>query len=154
MAVETPVCRRGAQRAHRSQSRLFVMACARARAAHGSGVRVIVGTWLGFIAHATGRAAAGDKMPASHSPAHSRAAEFFVFPSTLAVPAMPLFWKPYKSDATQLIESLKARDPKLEDKQRAGRALLWDKKLDRQAQSEWRDAKVAQQAYVYQTKHD
>lgn len=66
---------------------------------------------------------------------------------------MPLFWKPYKSDATEFIESLKARDPKLEDKQRAGRALLWDKSPDREAQAEWRQAKVPQQPYVYQTKN-
>ena len=46
---------------------------------------------------------------------------------------MPLFWKPYKSDVTQFIESLKQRDPQLEDRQRQGRSLLWDKALDRQA---------------------
>jgi Protein of unknown function (DUF3460) len=66
-------------------------------------------------------------------------------------PAMPLFWKPYKSDATQFIEELKAKKPTLEAEQRAGRALLWDRALDRQALADWREAKVAQQAYVYQT---
>jgi hypothetical protein len=65
---------------------------------------------------------------------------------------MPLFWKPYKSDVTQFIDSLKQRDPQLEDRQRQGRNLLWDKQIDRQAQAEWRDAKVEQQPYVYQTK--
>ena len=64
---------------------------------------------------------------------------------------MPLFWKPYQSDATQFIDSLKARKPTLEAEQRAGRALLWDKSIDREAQTEWRDARVAQQPYVYQT---
>lgn len=64
---------------------------------------------------------------------------------------MPLFWKPYQSDATQFIESLKTRKPTLEAEQRAGRALLWDKPIDREAQSEWQDARVAQQPYVYQT---
>lgn len=64
---------------------------------------------------------------------------------------MPLFWKPYKSDATEFIESLKARDPQLENKQRQGRALLWDRAVDRQALAAWRQAKVPQQAYVYQT---
>ena len=29
---------------------------------------------------------------------------------------MPLFWKPYKSDVTQFIDSLKQRDPQLEDR--------------------------------------
>ncbi|HIV70163.1 MAG TPA: DUF3460 family protein [Candidatus Aquabacterium excrementipullorum] len=62
---------------------------------------------------------------------------------------MPLFWKPYKSDATQFIESLKQRDPQLEERQRQGRNLLWDKDLDRQAQAEYRDAQVEQAPYVY-----
>jgi hypothetical protein len=65
---------------------------------------------------------------------------------------MPLFWKPYKSDVTQFIDSLKARDPQLEERQRQGRSLLWDKKVDREAQKDWRDARVAQKPYVYSTK--
>jgi hypothetical protein len=44
------------------------------------------------------------------------------------------------------------KKPALESEQRAGRALLWDRSLDRTEQAEWRDAKVAQQPYVYQTK--
>jgi hypothetical protein len=65
---------------------------------------------------------------------------------------MPLFWKPYKSDVTQFIDSLKQRDPQLEERQRQGRLLLWDKALDRQTQQEFREGSVAQQPYVYQTK--
>ena len=65
---------------------------------------------------------------------------------------MPLFWKKYESDVTQFIGSLKARKPTLEAEQRAGRALLWDRTLDRSQQADWQDAKVAQQPYVYQTK--
>ncbi|MCE2915443.1 MAG: DUF3460 family protein [Rubrivivax sp.] len=65
---------------------------------------------------------------------------------------MPLFWKPYTSDVTQFIQALKSERPALESEQRAGRALLWDKAVDRAAQSDWREAKVPQQAYVYQTK--
>jgi hypothetical protein len=65
---------------------------------------------------------------------------------------MPLFWKPYKSDVTAFIEQLKAQRPTLEEEQKRGRALLWDRALDRQSQDEWRDARVAQQPYVYQTK--
>ena len=65
---------------------------------------------------------------------------------------MPLFWKHYKSDVTSFIEELKAAKPTLEDEQRRGRALLWDKSLDRDAQAEYNDAKVPQQPYVYQTK--
>ncbi len=64
---------------------------------------------------------------------------------------MPLFWKPYTSDVTNFIDSLKARKPTLEAEQRAGRALLWDRTLDRSTQAEWQDAAVPQQAYVYQT---
>ena len=65
---------------------------------------------------------------------------------------MPLFWKPYRSDATELIETLKSRDPRLESRQRAGRSLLWDRALDRKALAEQATAKVPQQPYVYQTK--
>ncbi len=67
---------------------------------------------------------------------------------------MPLFWKPYKSDVTSFIEQLKANKPTLEAEQRAGRALLWDRSLDRSAQADWLDAQVAQQGYVYQTHTD
>jgi hypothetical protein len=65
---------------------------------------------------------------------------------------MPLLWKPYKSDVTRFIDELKARKPTLEAEQRAGRALLWDRAIDREAEAEWRDAEVPQQPYVYQTK--
>ncbi len=65
---------------------------------------------------------------------------------------MPLFWKPYKSEVTSFIEELKAKKPTLEAEQRAGRALLWDRALDRIQQADWQDAQVPQQAYVYQTK--
>ena len=65
---------------------------------------------------------------------------------------MPLFWKPYKSDVTNFIEELKAKKPSLEDEQRRGRSLLWDRDIDRQAQSEYQQARVPQQPYVYQTK--
>lgn len=65
---------------------------------------------------------------------------------------MPLFWKPYTSDVTQFIEDLKKKKPSLESEQLAGRALLWDKDIDRRALSEARDDRVPQQPYVYQTK--
>lgn len=64
---------------------------------------------------------------------------------------MPLFWKPYKSDVTSFIEELKARKPALEAEQRRGRALLWDRAIDRDAQAEFRQARVAQKPYVYQS---
>ncbi len=67
---------------------------------------------------------------------------------------MPLFWKPYQSDVSQFIEQLKANKPTLEAEQRAGRALLWDRAIDRDAQADYRDARVPMQPYVYQTKLD
>ena len=64
---------------------------------------------------------------------------------------MPLFWKPYKSDVTAFIEELKAKKPTLEAEQRQGRSLLWDKAIDREAQAAYRQARVPQRPYVYQT---
>jgi hypothetical protein len=65
---------------------------------------------------------------------------------------MPLFWKPYKSDTTAFLEDLKAKKPTLDAEQRAGRALLWDKNIDRDLQAGYGKARVAQQPYVYQTR--
>ena len=65
---------------------------------------------------------------------------------------MPLFWTPYRSEATELIDSLKQRDPRLEERQRAGRSLLWDRPQDARLAAEQRAARVPQQPYVYQTK--
>jgi len=62
---------------------------------------------------------------------------------------MPLFWKPYKSEITQFIDELKAKKPTLEAEQRAGRALLWDKDIDRDVQADASAAKVAQLPYPY-----
>ncbi len=64
-----------------------------------------------------------------------------------------IFYKPdYQSDATQFIGQLKAERPQLEAEQRAGRALLWDKPVDRAAAQAFADAKVPQNAYVYHVK--
>ena len=65
---------------------------------------------------------------------------------------MSFFYRtPYQSEVTRFIDSLKARDPALEAKQRQGRELLWDKAVDRSARAEYREAGVAQKPYVYQT---
>ncbi|HYN60154.1 MAG TPA: DUF3460 family protein [Rubrivivax sp.] len=64
---------------------------------------------------------------------------------------MPFFRKPYKSEVSIFIDELKAKKPSLESEQRAGRALLWDKTLDRHAEAAWSEARVPQQPYVYQT---
>ena len=62
---------------------------------------------------------------------------------------MPFFWKPYTSDVTDFIAELKAQKPTLEAEQRAGRALLWDKQIDRKAQANYSAATVPQPPYVY-----
>jgi predicted phage gp36 major capsid-like protein len=65
---------------------------------------------------------------------------------------MSIFRRPdYQSDTTQFIDQLKAQKPELEAQQRAGRALLWDKNVDRSAWREYREGQVEQQPYVYQT---
>jgi hypothetical protein len=66
---------------------------------------------------------------------------------------MSLFRRPhYTSDVTQFIDQLKQQQPDLESRQRAGRALLWDKAVDRAAWQEYREGQVDQQPYVYQNK--
>ena len=65
---------------------------------------------------------------------------------------MNIFRRPdYQSDTTQFINQLKTRQPELASQQREGRALLWDKQVDLQAQKDYRAARVAQKPYVYQT---
>jgi hypothetical protein len=65
---------------------------------------------------------------------------------------MPLFWKPYTSDVTAFLQRMKAERPTLEEEQRAGRALLWEKRIDREAQTENMESRIPQQPYVYQTR--
>ncbi|KQM80271.1 DUF3460 family protein [Xylophilus sp. Leaf220] len=57
----------------------------------------------------------------------------------------------YTSDATQFINQLKEDNPAIEEGQRAGRALLWDKKVDRDARQDYDAGDIAQKPYVYQT---
>ncbi len=65
---------------------------------------------------------------------------------------MGFFAKPhYRSEVTQFIDQLKAKDPQLEARQRQGRALLWDKNIDLSEQADNQAARVPQQAYVYGT---
>lgn len=67
--------------------------------------------------------------------------------------AMSIFARPhYTSEITSFIEQMKEQKPTLEAEQRAGRALLWDKHLDRSLLEEYSEAKVPQQPYVYQTR--
>jgi hypothetical protein len=59
----------------------------------------------------------------------------------------------YESEATKFINELKRKNPQLEESQRAGRALLWDKApidLDQTQRAD--ESRIKQQAYVYQNK--
>lgn len=59
----------------------------------------------------------------------------------------------YQSEITQFISSLKEKNPNLEESQREGRALLWDKSpIDLDQQARTKASNVSQQAYVYQNK--
>ena len=59
----------------------------------------------------------------------------------------------YESEFTVFLKDLKKQKPDLEEKQRQGRALLWDKDATSLAdQTRREEATVKQQAYVYQNK--
>lgn len=59
----------------------------------------------------------------------------------------------YESDHTLFIKELKAKNPAIEEGQRAGRALLWDKApVTLTEQDKNTESSVRQQAYVYQNK--
>lgn len=59
----------------------------------------------------------------------------------------------YESEITQFIKDLKQKNPKIEEGQRAGRAIHWDKEpIDLDARQRAEQSRVKQQAYVYQNK--
>ncbi|WP_116136039.1 DUF3460 family protein [Trinickia diaoshuihuensis] len=56
----------------------------------------------------------------------------------------------YQSDITQFINQLKEQKPTLEEEQRRGRALLWDKQpIDLEERSAQQLSRVNQTPYVY-----
>jgi hypothetical protein len=60
----------------------------------------------------------------------------------------------YQSDITKFVAELKEKNPKLEEQQLAGRALLWDKTpIDLDSQHRTEESRVEQQPYVYQNNH-
>ncbi len=66
---------------------------------------------------------------------------------------MNLFRRPdYQSETTQFISQLKAAKPALEAEQLAGRALLWDKSINRTEAGDMASGRVEQRAYVYGAK--
>lgn len=63
-------------------------------------------------------------------------------------------YQKYESEITQFISELKQKNPALEQQQREGRALLWDKApLDLDLKERAQESTVKQQAYVYQNKY-
>lgn len=67
---------------------------------------------------------------------------------------MPLLRKDtaYVSETTLFIRDLLAKNPEIAKGQIEGRALLWDRQLDRAALKAAADSNVPQKAYVYQPK--
>jgi hypothetical protein len=65
-----------------------------------------------------------------------------------------IFRRPdYKSDVTQFIDQLKSDQPDLEARQRAGRAIWWDKlPSEIKARREMDQSRVPQSGYVYYDK--
>lgn len=65
-----------------------------------------------------------------------------------------IFRRPdYSSDISNFIDELKHKKPDLEAQQRAGRAIFWDKQVNREAWAEFRAAQIRQKPYVYQTEN-
>ena len=58
----------------------------------------------------------------------------------------------YESDITRFLRELMKTRPDLEDEQRKGRAIWWDRPQDPDTLSRQQDSRVPQQPYVYQTK--
>lgn len=62
--------------------------------------------------------------------------------------------KLYVSDYTRFLTEMKQKDPSLDEKQRNGRLIHWDKApIDLDARRRAEESRIKQQAYVYQTKH-
>jgi hypothetical protein len=60
----------------------------------------------------------------------------------------------YESEHTKFIKQLKEKTPGMEERQQAGRSLLWDKApLSLDEQRRINESRIRQQAYVYQTKY-
>ena len=58
----------------------------------------------------------------------------------------------YESDITRFIRELKQQRPHLEEEQRKGRAIWWDRPQDADVQQRNKASRVPQQPYVYQTR--
>ena len=58
--------------------------------------------------------------------------------------------KHYESDVTKFLQSYKKSHPDVEQRQREGRARLWDKSQDPELAEGFRQARVLMRPYVYQ----
>lgn len=55
----------------------------------------------------------------------------------------------YESEITKFLAELKHKRPEIEQDQQRGRALLWDREVDAEAQRAYQTARVPQKPYVY-----
>jgi uncharacterized protein DUF3460 len=55
----------------------------------------------------------------------------------------------YESELTKFLRTMKQSRPGLEDRQREGRALWWDRHPDPDDLQRWQASRVRQSAYVY-----
>ena len=55
----------------------------------------------------------------------------------------------YESELTGFLRTLVKNKPEIENKQREGRALWWDKQLDLDQLQRWQASRVRMTAYVY-----
>ncbi|MFA5596991.1 MAG: DUF3460 family protein [Pusillimonas sp.] len=60
--------------------------------------------------------------------------------------------KNYESEITRFLKQYKEQHPDVEQRQREGRARLWDKNLDAELQEQFKAGRVQQSPYVYQTR--
>jgi hypothetical protein len=59
----------------------------------------------------------------------------------------------YESDFTKFLKDMKEKNPKIEEGQRVGRSIWWDKDpIDLDVRERQDASRVRQQAYVYQNK--
>ena len=59
---------------------------------------------------------------------------------------------PYESEITKFLRQLKEANPALDRGQREGRAIWWDKEMDRDLYRRFDESTLPQPAYVYQPK--
>jgi hypothetical protein len=59
---------------------------------------------------------------------------------------------PYESEITKFLRQLKESNPALAIDQREGRAIWWDKDMDRDLYRRFDESTLPQPAYVYQPK--